>query len=111
VLRDGRAFEEPCTALVRDVAAAGVDDAHVCAIYDERPNACAAFACRLYVRHRREGGALETRLLAVRRVRELVALLDAEGISAADFDGDALTIRARGSRGRAAGGGVRRAVA
>jgi Fe-S-cluster containining protein len=99
VLRDGRAFEQPCTALVRHVAAAGVDDAHVCGIYDERPKACAAFACRLYVRHRSEGGALETRLAAVRRVRELVALLDAEGISAADFDGDADTIRARGAEG------------
>jgi Fe-S-cluster containining protein len=51
VLPDGRAVEQPCTALVRDVAA-GMDDAHVCAIYDERPKACAAFACRLYVRHR-----------------------------------------------------------
>jgi Fe-S-cluster containining protein len=99
VLRDGRAFEQPCTALVRDLAAAGADDAHACAIYDERPNACAAFECRLYVRHRSEAGALETRLAAVRRVRELVALLDAEGISAADFDGDAGAIRARGAEG------------
>jgi len=99
VLRDGRAFEQPCTALVREVAAAGADDAHGCAIYDERPKACAAFTCRLYVRHRREGGVLATRLVAVRRVRELVALLDAAGISAADFDGEADTIRARGAEG------------
>jgi hypothetical protein len=32
-------------------------------------------------------------------VRELVALLDAEGVSAEDFDGDADTIRARGVEG------------
>ena len=107
VLPDGRAFAQPCTALVpgvarpdaRAAAAAPLEPLRVCAIYEERPRACAAFACRLYARYRHEGGPLEPRLAAVRRVRELVSLLDAAGVSPADFDGDATAIRARGAEG------------
>jgi hypothetical protein len=35
------------------------------------------FGCRLYERHRREGGPLEPRIATVRRVRRLLTDLDA----------------------------------
>jgi hypothetical protein len=60
--------------------------ARTCAIYDERPVACRRFVCRLYDRHRREGGPLAPRLAAVRRVRELVGSLEAAGLEPADFE-------------------------
>ncbi len=86
VLDGERAFEQPCTALsMRETRSSA---RRVCSIYDERPASCRSFACRLYDRHRREGGPLGPRLAAVQRVRELVADLEAEGLSAADFAGD-----------------------
>jgi Fe-S-cluster containining protein len=84
VLESGKGFEQPCRALGRTGGA--LDENCVCSIYDERPLSCRAFACRLYERHRTEGGALEPRLAAVRRVRELVAALKSEGLTPADFD-------------------------
>jgi Fe-S-cluster containining protein len=82
VLDDGRGFEQPCPALVAILAGGR----RTCSIYDERPLACRSFKCRLYDRHRREGGPIESRLAAVRRVRELVASLEASGLTPADFD-------------------------
>jgi hypothetical protein len=80
VIASGASFEQPCAALVGDAerGSPGPDafGARTCAIYDERPRACARFTCRLYERHRSEGGPLEPRLAAVRRVRELVARVD-----------------------------------
>jgi len=70
ILPRGNAFEQPCTAL----EARGAH--RVCAIYEERPRACRAFVCRLYDRHRREGGPLDLRLAAVRRVRALLAAVE-----------------------------------
>lgn len=80
----GRGFEQPCTALAQREREPG----RVCAIYDQRPGACRRFACRLYERHRREGGPLEPRLAAVRRVRELVVALESQGLEPADFASD-----------------------
>ena len=70
VIPRGTAFEQPCSALE------GSEPDRTCAIYEERPRACHAFTCRLYDRHRREGGALEVRLAAVRRARVLLRLLE-----------------------------------
>jgi Fe-S-cluster containining protein len=65
---------------------AASDARRVCSIYAERPSACRHFTCRLLERHRREGGPLEPRVAAVQRVRQLVAELQAAGLSPADFD-------------------------
>jgi hypothetical protein len=54
-------------------------------VYADRPRSCRAFACRLYERHAREGGPIQVRLDAVRRVRELLALLDAGGLTRAEL--------------------------
>jgi Fe-S-cluster containining protein len=75
VIGSGKAFEQPCAAL--RAIAAGADERRTCSIYGERPLACRRFTCRLHDRHRREGGPLEPRLAAVRRVRELLAGLEA----------------------------------
>src|SRR4051794_40492279 len=69
VLERGNAFEQPCSAL------STLDDRCACSIYEGRPRACRAFTCRLYDRHRREGGPLEERLEAVRAVRALLQSL------------------------------------
>ncbi len=79
-----RAFEQPCAALVAVGPDAGARRA--CSVYDARPRACRRFACRLYDRHRREGGPVAPRLAAVRRVRELVATLEASGLAPADLE-------------------------
>ena len=82
VIADGRAFEQPCTGL------ASVDDAaerRVCSVYRDRPRACRGFVCRLYERHRREGGPLEPRIATVRRVRQLIAGLQASGPTPAEL--------------------------
>jgi hypothetical protein len=70
VLPRGNAFEQPCSAL----ATLGAE--RTCSIYEGRPRACRAFTCRLYERHRRDGGPLEARLESVRRVRALLGLLE-----------------------------------
>jgi Fe-S-cluster containining protein len=59
-------FDQPCPAL----ATSG------CTIYRDRPRSCRRFTCRLYERHRREGGPLDARLAVVRRARALLAGLD-----------------------------------
>ena len=84
VLGSGKGFEQPCIALARIVDA--LDEHRVCAIYDDRPLSCRSFTCRLYERHRTEGGPLEPRLAAVRRVRQLVADLESEGLTPGDLD-------------------------
>jgi hypothetical protein len=61
---------------------------HICSIYRDRPRACRRFVCRLHERHRREGGPIEARLVAVRRVRELISDLEASRLTAADFGGE-----------------------
>jgi len=68
-------FEQPCEALVTVGARAGARRS--CRVYRDRPAACSRFVCRLYDRHRREGGPLEPRLAAVRRARELLAAVSA----------------------------------
>jgi Fe-S-cluster containining protein len=70
VLQRGNALEQPCSAL------STLDDRCACSIYSDRPLSCRTFTCRLYERHRREGGALEVRLEAVRRARALLRLLE-----------------------------------
>jgi hypothetical protein len=94
VLDDGRAFEQPCSALA--VVGGGRRE---CSIYGERPLACRRFMCRLYDRHRREGGPLEPRLAAVRRVRELAADLEASGLSPGDFEGEPSKVDGGGREG------------
>jgi hypothetical protein len=76
VLDDGRCFEQPCAALVPLDAVAELPG-RACSTYEHRPASCRRFVCRLYDRHRREGGSLEPRLAAVRRVRQLLAALEA----------------------------------
>jgi uncharacterized protein len=82
VLASGKGFEQRCAALEGH----GPVGPHECTIYGERPQSCRDFACRLYERHRLEGGPIEPRLAAVRRVRELVAALEATGRTPADFE-------------------------
>jgi len=76
----GGAFEQPCTALA--ISGSG----RRCSIYDERPLSCRRFVCRLYARHRREGGPIEARLAVVRRVRRLLAIVEGSGFRAADLE-------------------------
>lgn len=70
VLEGGNAIEQPCSALSTS------DERCACSIYADRLRSCRAFTCRLYDRHRREGGRLEVRLEAVRRVRMLLHLVE-----------------------------------
>lgn len=79
VLPTATAFEQPCAA---HAPGSG------CAIYEDRPAACRAFACRLHARHRDEGGPLAPRLAIVARVRELVAALEASGFDLDALEGD-----------------------
>jgi hypothetical protein len=81
VVPSGKAFEQPCAALVT-----GESGRH-CSIYDERPISCRRFVCRLYDRHMREGGPIEERIAVVRRVRLLVASLEESGLEPVDFEG------------------------
>jgi len=85
VLDGGKGFEQACSALA---PLEGERGRRICSIYPARPRACCRFVCRLYERHRREGGPIEQRLVAVRRGRELVAYLEASGMTAADFAGE-----------------------
>jgi hypothetical protein len=77
VLGNGRSFRQPCAALV-PLAAAAELPRRACSSYEHRPAACRRFVCRLYDRHRREGGPLEPRLAAVQRVRQLLAALESQ---------------------------------
>jgi Fe-S-cluster containining protein len=65
VLPSGKGFSLPCAALSPDRS---------CSIYEDRPQSCRGFTCRLYERHRREGGSLDARLASVSRVRHLLSL-------------------------------------
>jgi Fe-S-cluster containining protein len=76
VLPRGNAFEQPCSALSREATQSIAQAQCACSIYEERPRSCRAFTCRLYDRHRRDGGPLEARLESVRRVRALLASLE-----------------------------------
>jgi uncharacterized protein len=77
VIESGTSFEQPCAAL-------SVGERRLCSAYETRPRACARFVCRLYERHRTEGGSLEPRLSAVRRVRELMTELHGKGVLPGD---------------------------
>jgi Putative zinc- or iron-chelating domain len=83
IVPSGKAFEQPCAALVTGAGGSGLR----CAIYDERPRSCRRFVCKLYDRHVREGGPIEARIAVVRRVRALVAALEGAGFEPADFEG------------------------
>jgi hypothetical protein len=84
VLDHTNAFEQPCSALATVEAPsgdlAGPLPRRSCSIYLERPLSCRRFTCLLYERHRREGGPLEPRLEAVRRVRLLLSHLEVLGL-------------------------------
>jgi hypothetical protein len=97
VLPDVDAIAQPCIALV--AAGTGGPQGSVCSVYDRRPRACRRFACRLFERHRSEGGPLEPRLEAVRRVRALARVLEESGLSPGDFArrGDARVEALRGA--------------
>jgi hypothetical protein len=82
IVANGRAFEQPCAAL----GAAPSEGERICTVYAERPRACARFVCRLHERHRAQGGPIEARLAVVARARDLVATLEALGLTAADLD-------------------------
>jgi hypothetical protein len=84
VVAGGKAFEQPCAALVP--IATAPDGRRTCAVYAERPGSCRRFVCRLYERHRRAGGPLEPRLEAVRRVRALAADLESRGLTPAELE-------------------------
>ena len=91
VLDSGKGFQQGCSALA---ALEGERGRRICSIYPARPRACRRFVCRLYERHRREGGPIEERLVAVRRVRKLMGYLEASGMTAADFAGEGVKIEA-----------------
>lgn len=81
VVPSGTAMEQPCAALAND------ESNRTCRAYEDRPAACRAFDCALLARHRSEGGPLAPRLEAVRRVRALLATVEASGLrSGSDFD-------------------------
>jgi len=86
VIGRGTAFEQACSALV--AAPGGEPGRRICSMYPDRPSACRRFVCRLHERHRREGGPIEARLIAVRRARELVSDLEASRAMARDFGGE-----------------------
>jgi uncharacterized protein len=87
VLDNGKAFEQPCTALSVGEPPSGAR--RVCSIYEDRPLSCRRFTCRLLARQEREGGPLEPRVGAVHRVRQLIAELQEQGLRPADFGDDA----------------------
>jgi hypothetical protein len=84
VLDHGQGFEQPCAALSSRGTARNGN--RVCTVYIERPRSCRTFTCRLHERHRIEGGPLEPRLVAVRRIRQLAEDLKAQGLRPSDFD-------------------------
>ncbi|MBL9026553.1 MAG: YkgJ family cysteine cluster protein [Myxococcales bacterium] len=72
VIDDGPFFSLPCPRF---------DAEHKsCTVYEERPNTCRGFECRLLARFAREGGPIEAPLEGVRRVKEIIALLEAKGM-------------------------------
>jgi uncharacterized protein len=82
VVPSGSAMEQPCAALALDA-----EESRICTAYEDRPAACRAFDCVLLARHRSEGGPLAPRLEAVRRVRALLAAVEASGLrTGSNFD-------------------------
>jgi hypothetical protein len=81
VVPNGKAFEQPCAALL--TCGSGLR----CSIYDERPHSCRRFVCKLYDQQMREGGPIQERIAVVRRVRVLLASLERSGFGPADFEG------------------------
>ncbi len=75
IIDEGKGFAQPCPKLEH------AEDEKRCSMYADRPKACRGFTCKLYVRHRDEGGALEPRLAVVARTRQLLAILEADGLS------------------------------
>lgn len=67
VVPNGASFAQPCTAWKPGVG---------CGVYLERPRTCRKFSCKLFERHRTEGGPLAPRLQAVARVRELARQME-----------------------------------
>jgi Fe-S-cluster containining protein len=67
---EDRGFEQPCPQWT----------AGGCQVYEHRPSVCRSFACKLFVRHRDQGGPIELRLKAVKRVRFLMEVLDRAGL-------------------------------
>lgn len=68
---ENKGFLQPCPKLVE----------RSCSIYEHRPSVCKSFTCRLFARHRDEGGPLAARLDAVQRMRELLATLKGYGLT------------------------------
>jgi Fe-S-cluster containining protein len=66
---EDRGFEQPCSALVE----------HRCSVYDERPEACRAFVCRLLERVRTGSISESKAVRAIARTRELLAILERAG--------------------------------
>lgn len=63
VLEAEKRFTLPCPAHSSDTG---------CTVYEDRPRICASYTCSLYQEHEATGGELGPRLVAVRRIRELV---------------------------------------
>ncbi|HEX7663472.1 MAG TPA: YkgJ family cysteine cluster protein [Polyangiaceae bacterium] len=78
VVANEGSFEQPCSALEK----------RTCTIYDERPQACRVFVCKLYDRQANEGGPLEEKLAIVARARTLLAELDATGAPSDGVEND-----------------------
>ncbi len=68
VIRD-KVFEQPCAQL----------ENKSCKIYGSRPSVCESFRCKLFARHRDEGGPIEARLRVVRRFRFMLQKLECYG--------------------------------
>ena len=92
VLDNGNGFEQACSALA---VIEGERGRRSCSIYPARPRTCQRFVCRLYERHRREGGPIEQRLMAVRRARETVRYaVEASGMTAEAIAGEGAMMEA-----------------
>jgi hypothetical protein len=70
VLPDAGVFELKCSRL----------DGARCEVFPDRPSICGSFECALLARHRTEGGPLEEKLEAIRRTKELLAMLREKGM-------------------------------
>ena len=68
VIQD-KGFEQPCSQL----------ESNGCKIYESRPGVCRSFRCKLFARHRDEGGPIEARLRIVRRFRSALVKLKKYG--------------------------------
>jgi Fe-S-cluster containining protein len=68
VIQD-KGFEQPCPQL----------ENKSCKIYESRPSVCQSFRCKLFARHRDEGGPIEARLRVVRRFRGVLQKLERYG--------------------------------